>query len=88
MGQGEFVATILDILSPICNVFTVKSQGFLGIYIDKVMFAKIISKSILFLSDGNKFIKLESKLIARLLGYKNQYDQSDLDTFLCETSKA
>ena len=42
----------------------------------------------MFLSDGNKFIKMESKLISRLLGPKNQLDQSDFDTFLFEASKA
>jgi hypothetical protein len=31
---------------------------------------------------------MESKLISRLLGPKNQLDQSDFDTFLFEASKA
>ena len=88
MIQEEFVNTILDILSPISNITTVKSQGFVGLYKDKVMFGKIISQSVLFLSDDNKFIEVETKLITRLLRPKNKTNQSDLDTFLFEANKA
>lgn len=63
MVQEKFVNTILEVLSPISNITTVKSQGFVGLYKDKVMFGKIISQSVLFLSDDNKFIEVETKLI-------------------------
>ncbi len=88
MVEEEFVNTILDILSPISNITTVKSQWFVGLYKDKIMFGKIISQSVLFLSDDNKFIEVETELINRLLRAKNQLDQSDFDTFLFEASKA
>lgn len=52
------------------------------------MFGKIISKSVLFLSDRNKFIKIKSGLIARLVKPKNQLYQSDLDSFLFQANKA
>ena len=70
------------------NVNVIKSKGHIVLYKDWAMFGKIIKKSVLFLSDGNKFIKMESKLISRLLGPKNQLDQSDFDTFLFEASKS
>ena len=88
MVQEEFVNTILDILSPISNITTVRHQEFLGLYKDEIMFGKIISKSVLFLSDRNKFIKIKSGLIARLAKPKNQLYQSDLDSFLFEANKA
>ena len=88
MVQEEFVNTILDILSPISNITTVRPQGFVGLYKDDIMFGKIISKSVLFLSDRNKFIKIKSGLIARLVKPKNQLYQSDLDSFLFEANKA
>jgi hypothetical protein len=88
MIQEEFVNVILEILSPMLNVNVIKSKGHIVLYKDGAMFGKIIKKSVLFLSDGNKFIKMESKLISRLLGPKNQLDQSDFDTFLFEASKA
>ena len=47
MVQEKFVNTILEVLSPISNITTVKSQGFVGLYKDKVMFGKIISQSVL-----------------------------------------
>ena len=52
------------------------------------MFGKIISKSVLFLSDRNKFIKIKSGLIGRLLRPKNRLDHSDLDAFLFQANKA
>ncbi len=88
MIQEEFVNTILDILSPISNITTLKNQGFVGLYKDKVMFGKIISQSVLFLSDSNKFMEVETELITRLLRPKNKIDQSDLDVFLFEANKA
>ena len=88
MVQKKFVNTILEVLSPISNITTVKSQGFVGLYKDKVMFGKIISQSVLFLSDDNKFIEVETELITRLLRPKNKIDQSDLDIFLFEANKA
>ena len=51
MVQEKFVNTILEVLSPISNITTVKSKGFVGLYKDKVIFGKIISQSVLFLSD-------------------------------------
>jgi hypothetical protein len=88
MVQEEFVNTILDILSPISNITTVRNQGFVGLYKDDIMFGKIISKNVLFLSDRNKFIKIKSGLIARLVKPKNQLYQSDLDSFLFQANKA
>ena len=88
MVQEKFVNTILEVLSPISNITTVKSKGFVGLYKDKVMFGKIISQSVLFLSDDNKFIEVETELITRLLRPKNKIDQSDLDIFLFEANKA
>ena len=66
----------------------IKSKGHIVLYKDGAMFGKIIKKSVLFLSDGNKFIKMESKLISRLLGPKNQLDQSDCDAFLFKATKS
>lgn len=86
--QEELVNVILEILSPMSNVNVIKSKGHIVLYKDVAIFGKIIKKSVLFLSDGNKFIKMESKLIARLLGLKNQLNQSDFDTFLFKASKA
>ena len=85
--QKEFVNVILEILSPMSNVNVIKSKGHIVLYKDGAMFGKIIKKSVLFLSDGNKFIKMESKLISRLLGPKNQLDQSDCDAFLFKATK-
>ena len=65
-----------------------KNRRRIVLYKDGVIFGKILAQSVWFLSDGNKFIKMESKLISRLLGPKNQLDQSDFDTFLFEASKA
>jgi hypothetical protein len=88
MVQEEFVNTILDILSPISNITTVKSQGFVGLYKDNVIFGRIIEQSVYLLSNGNKFIEVETELITRLLRPKNQLNQYDLDTFLFEVTKA
>ena len=52
------------------------------------MFGKIISQSVLFLSDDNKFIEVETELITRLLRPKNKIDQSEIDIFLLEANKA
>jgi hypothetical protein len=46
MVQEEFVNTILDILSPISNITTAKSQGFVGLYKDNVIFGRIIEQSV------------------------------------------
>jgi len=40
------------------------------------------------LSNGKKFIEVETELITRLLRPKNQLNQYDLDTFLFEVTKA
>ncbi len=40
------------------------------------------------LSKSNKFIEVETELITRLIRPKNEIDQSDLDVFLFETTKA
>ena len=82
MVQEEFVNTILDILSPISNITTAKSQGFVGLYKDNVIFGRIIEQSVYLLSNGKKFIEVETELITRLLRPKNQLNQYDLDTFL------
>ena len=84
----EFVNVILEILSPMSNVNVIKNKGHIVLYKDGAMFGKIIKKSVLFLSDGNKFIKMESKLITRLLRPKNEINQSDLDIFLFEANQA
>lgn len=52
------------------------------------MFGKIIEQSVLLLSKSNKFIEVETELITRLIRPKNEIDQSDLDVFLFETTKA
>jgi hypothetical protein len=88
MVQEKFVNTILDILSPISNITTAKSQRFVGLYKDNVIFGRIIEQSVYLLSNGNKFIEVETELITRLLRPKNKIDQSDIDTFLFEANKA
>ena len=40
------------------------------------------------LSNGKKFIEVETELITRLLRPKNQLNQYELDTFLFEVTKA
>jgi len=88
MLQEEFVNAILDILSPISNVSTIKDKGHIVLYKDGVMFGKIIEQSVLLLTKSNKFIKIKSGLIGRLLRPKNRLDHSDLDAFLFEANKA
>ena len=65
MVQEEFVAKILEILSPMPDVTAIKSKGYIVLYKDGVMFGKIIEQRVLLLSNGNKFIEVESELIAR-----------------------
>ena len=84
----EFVAKILEVLSPMPDVTAIKSKDHIVLYKDGVMFGKIIEQSVLLLSNGNKFIEVENELITRLLRPKNEIDQSDLDTFLFEANKA
>jgi TfoX/Sxy family transcriptional regulator of competence genes len=78
----EFIAKILEVLSPMPDVTAIKSKGHIVLYKDGVMFGKIIEQSVLLLSNGNKFVEVESELIARILRPKNQLNQSDCDTCL------
>ena len=84
----EFVAKILEILSPMPDVTAVKNKGYIVLYKEGVMFGKIIEQSVYLLNNGNKFIEVENELITRLLRPKNKIDQSDIDVFLFETTKA
>ena len=88
MVQEEFVAKILEILSPMPDVTAIKSKGHIVLYKDGVMFGKIIEQNVLLLSNDNKFIEVKTELITRLFRPKNKIDQSDLDTFLFEVNKA
>ena len=88
MVQEEFVAKILEILSPMPDVTPIKSKDHIVLYKNGVMFGKIIEQIVLLLSNGNKFIEVESELIARILRPKNQLDQSDCDTFLFKAPKS
>lgn len=88
MIQEEFVAKILEILSPMPDVNAIKSKGHIVLYKDWVMFGKIIEQTVLLLNNGNKFVEVESELIAKLIRPKNKIDQSDFDTFLFEANKA
>ncbi len=88
MIHKEFVAKILEILSPMPDVTAVKNKGYIVLYKEGVMFGKIIEQSVYLLNNGNKFIEVENELITRLLRPKNKIDQSDLDVFLFETTKA
>ena len=88
MIHKEFVAKILEILSPMPDVTAVKNKGYIVLYKEGVMFGKIIEQSVYLLSNGNKFIEVETELITRLLRPKNQLNQYDLDTFLFEVTKA
>ena len=88
MIQEEFVAKILEVLSPMPDINAIKRKGHIVLYKDGVMFGKIIEQSVLLLSNGNKFIEVDTELINRLLIPKNKIDQSDLDTFLFEVNKA
>jgi len=84
----DFVAKILEVLSPMPDVTAIKSKGHIVLYKDGVMFGKIIEQNVLLLSNGNKFIEVESELIARILRPKNQLDQSDCDAFLFKATKS
>jgi hypothetical protein len=85
----EFVAKkILEILSPMPDVTPIKSKDHIVLYKNGVMFGKIIEQIVLLLSNGNKFIEVESELIARILRPKNQLDQSDCDAFLFKATKS
>jgi hypothetical protein len=88
MIQEKFVAKILEALLPMSDVNAINSKGYTVLYKDGVMFGKIIEQSILLLSKSNKFIEVETELINRLLKPKNEIDQSDLDVFLFETTRA
>ena len=82
MLQEEFVSKILEVLSPMSDVNAIKSKGHIVLYKEGVMFGKIIEQSVLLLSNGNKFMEVDSELVTRLLRPKNQLDQSDCDAFL------
>jgi hypothetical protein len=56
----EFVAKILEALSPMPDITAIKSRGHIVLYKDGVMFGKIIDQSILLLSNGNKFVEVET----------------------------
>ena len=84
----DFVAKILEVLSPMPDVTAIKNKDHIVLYKDGVMFGKIIEQNVLLLSNGNKFIEVESELIARILRPKNQLDQSDCDAFLFKATKS
>ena len=88
MKQEEFVAKILEALLSMPDVNSIKSKGHIVLYKEGVMFGKIIEQSVLLLSNGNKFVEVESELIARILRPKNQLDQSDCDAFLFRATKS
>jgi len=67
MIHEEFVAKILEILSPMPDVTAIKSKGHIVLYKEGVMFGKIIEQSVLLLTKNNKFIEVENELITRLL---------------------
>ena len=67
MIQEEFIAKILELLSPMPDITAIKSKGHIVLYKDGVMFGKIIEQSVLLLSNGNKFIEVDTELITRLL---------------------
>ncbi|BBB57743.1 hypothetical protein MPCS_01821 (plasmid) [Candidatus Megaera polyxenophila] len=88
MIQEEFIAKILEVLSPMPDVTAIKSKGHIVLYKDGVMFGKIIEQNVLLLSNGNKFVEVESELIVRILRPKTQLDQSDCDAFLFKATKS
>jgi hypothetical protein len=88
MTQEEFVSKILEVLSPMPDVTAIKSKGHIVLYKEGVMFSKIIEQSVLLLSNGNKFIEVNTELINRLLIPKNKIDQSDYDAFLFKATKS
>jgi len=84
----EFVAKILEVLSPMPDVIAIKSKGHIVLYKDGVMFGKIVEQSVLLLSNNNKFIKVDTELITRLFIPKNKINQSDCDSFLFKATKS
>ena len=88
MIQEEFVTKILEVLSPMPNVSAIKDKGHIALYKEGVMFGKIIEQSVFLLSNGNKFVEVDSELVTRLLRPKNHFDQSDCDAFLFRVTKS
>lgn len=88
MEQEEFVIKVLEVLYPMPDVSAIKAKGHIALYKEGVMFGKIIEQSVLLLNNGNKFVEVESELIARILRPKNQLDRSDCDSFLFRATKA
>jgi len=72
MVQEEFVAKILEILSPMSDVTAIRSKGYIVLYKEGVMFGKIIEQNVLLLSKNNKFIEVETELITRYLDLKTK----------------
>ena len=72
MVQEEFVVKILEVLSPMFDVTAIKSKGHIVLYKEGVMFGKIIEQSVSLLSNGNKFMEVDTELINRLLIPKNK----------------
>ena len=81
MIQEEFVAKLLEALSPMPDITAIKSKGHIVLYKDGVMFGKIIEQNVLLLSNNKTFIEVDTELITRLLRPKNKIDQSDCDMF-------
>ena len=72
----EFVAKILEVLSPMPDVTAIKSKGHIVLYKEGVMFSKIIEQSVLLLSNDNKFIEVDTELINRQnLRYEQKSDK-------------
>lgn len=88
MVQEDTVSKILEVLSPMPDVTAIKSKGHIVLYKEGVMFGKIIEQSVLLLSNGNKFMEVETELINKLLIPKNKIDQSDCDAFLFKATKS
>ena len=88
MKQEEFVVKILEVLSPMPDVIAIKSKGHIVLYKDGVMFGKIVEQSVLLLSNGNKFVEVDTELITRLFIPKNKINQSDCDSFLFKATKS
>jgi len=88
MIQEEFVAKLLEALSPMPDINAIKSKGHIVLYKDGVMFGKIIEQNVLLLSNNNKFIEVDTELITRLLRPKNKIDQSDCDMFLFKATES
>ena len=88
MIQEEFVAKLLETLSPIPDITAIKSKGHIVLYKDGVMFGKIIEQNVLLLSNNNKFIEVDTELITRLLRPKNKIDQPNCDMFLFKATES